>query len=162
MQLSISDQLEAFSGAAGKELVILRGAEPGRRSDRTEGLVQGVYVVFGVRQTKNPEEAMKLVDWLMNSPESANINLAERGIPANTEMLALVKPKLSRAPQQATAEFITDIKPELSGCGADRPATRRWHPGGRGHAAPPTDVLFERTEHRRCQRPSSWTRSSRT
>jgi multiple sugar transport system substrate-binding protein len=49
----------------------------------------------------------------VNSPECANINLAERGIPANTEILAQITPKLSPA-QADVAKFIADIKPELS------------------------------------------------
>ena len=46
---------------------------------------------------------MKFINWMVNSPEAANINLAERGIPANTEMLALIEPKLSKE-QQAVSK----------------------------------------------------------
>ena len=89
-----------------------------------------------------PEEAGKLINWWVNSPECANINLAERGVPANTEILAAIKPKLS--PDQAkVAKFIEDIKPEL----ADTPIAPP--PGGgkindtlQRHQ---TDVLFGRS-----------------
>ena len=63
-------------------------------------------------KTKNPEAAVALINWLVNSPDAADIDLAERGIPANTEILAAITPKLSPA-QQTVAKFITDIKPEL-------------------------------------------------
>ena len=77
-------------------------------------------------RTKNPEAAVSFINWLVNSPESANINLAERGIPANTEMLALDQPKLSKE-QQAVAKFIADIKPEHHYRDADRAAAWRGH-----------------------------------
>jgi multiple sugar transport system substrate-binding protein len=64
-------------------------------------------------RTKSPEAAGKLINWLVNSPESADINLAERGIPANTEILAGIGPKLSSA-QKSVARFIADIRPELT------------------------------------------------
>jgi multiple sugar transport system substrate-binding protein len=64
-------------------------------------------------RTKSPEETVKLINWWVNSPECADINLAERGVPPNTEILAAIKPKLSKD-QAAVAKFIEDIKPELS------------------------------------------------
>jgi multiple sugar transport system substrate-binding protein len=78
----------------------------------------------------------------VNSPECANINLAERGIPANTEILAAITPKLSPA-QQGVAKFLADIKPEL----ATPPVNA---PKGGGKLANmllryETDVLFGRT-----------------
>ena len=46
------------------------------------------------RSPRRPSVAM--INWWVNSPECANINLAERGIPANTEILAAIAPKLSQ------------------------------------------------------------------
>ena len=80
-------------------------------------------------KTKNPEAAAAWINWWVNSTDAANIDLAERGIPANTEILAAVKPKLSPA-QQTVAKFITDIKPEL-GRDPDRPTPRRRQVGRR-------------------------------
>ena len=64
-------------------------------------------------RTKNPDAAVAFINWLVNSPESADINLAERGMPANSEIQAAIEPKLSKA-QQGVQKFITDIKPELA------------------------------------------------
>ena len=94
-------------------------------------------------KTKNPEAAVAWINWFVNSPEAADIDLAERGIPANTEILAEVKPKLSPA-QQTVAKFITDIKPEL-GHDPDRPAPWRRHVGATVLFRHGTDVLFGRT-----------------
>jgi multiple sugar transport system substrate-binding protein len=63
-------------------------------------------------KSKNPEAAAAFINWWVNSTDAVDIDLAERGIPANTELLAHVKPKLSPA-QQTVAKFITEIKPEL-------------------------------------------------
>jgi multiple sugar transport system substrate-binding protein len=64
-------------------------------------------------KTKNPEAAVAVIDWWVNSVDCANICLAERGIPANAEILAAITPKLAEA-QQQVATFISDIKPELA------------------------------------------------
>ena len=47
-------------------------------------------------KTKNPDAVVGLIDWWVNSPECANINLAERGVPCNTEILAAITPKLDK------------------------------------------------------------------
>jgi multiple sugar transport system substrate-binding protein len=113
MQLSNSNQLEAYTAAAGKDLVILRlPSQTGQALER-KAWYKASQLFSASARTKNPEEAVKFINWLVNSPESANINLAERGIPANTEMLALVEPQVS-APQKAVAKFIADIEPELA------------------------------------------------
>jgi multiple sugar transport system substrate-binding protein len=63
-------------------------------------------------RTKNPDAAAAWINWWVNDPAAANIDLAERGIPANSEIQAAVLPKLSED-QQTVSKFITDIKPEL-------------------------------------------------
>ena len=64
-------------------------------------------------KTKNPDAAIAWINWFANDPEAANIDLAERGIPPNAEILAEVKPKLSAA-QQVVAKYISDIKTEVA------------------------------------------------
>jgi len=113
MQLSNSNQLEAYTAAAGKELAILRLPSLTGNATERKAWYKASMLFSASARTKNTEAAVKFINWLVNSPESANINLAERGIPANTEMLALVEPKVS-APQQAVAKFIADIEPELA------------------------------------------------
>jgi multiple sugar transport system substrate-binding protein len=93
-------------------------------------------------RTKSPEEAVAMINWWVNSPECANINLAERGIPPNTEILAGITPKLSPA-QANVAKFIADIKPELA-------TTPIAPPPGGGKigdilSRAQTDVLFGRS-----------------
>ena len=64
-------------------------------------------------KTKNPEAAIAWINWWVNSTEAVDIDKAERGIPANSELQTHIQPKLSPA-QQTVSKFITDIKPELA------------------------------------------------
>ncbi len=142
LQYGNSNQLETLTAAAGKELKILRFPSlTGKATDR-KAWYKASMLFSASSRTKSPEEAVKLINWWVNSPECAAINLAERGIPANTETLALVTPKLS-APQKAVAKFIADIKPELAATPIAPP------PGGGTVAAVllryETDVLFGRS-----------------
>jgi multiple sugar transport system substrate-binding protein len=113
MAMFWSNQVEAVNKASGGEMKVLRYPSlTGKATDR-KAWYKASMLWSASSRTKNPEEAVAMINWWVNSPESANINLAERGIPANTEILAQITPKLS--PAQATvAKFIADIKPELS------------------------------------------------
>jgi multiple sugar transport system substrate-binding protein len=64
-------------------------------------------------RTKNPEAAIAWIDWWVNSTEAADLDKAERGIPANSELQAHIEPKLSPA-QQTVSKFIADIQPEVA------------------------------------------------
>ena len=64
-------------------------------------------------KTKNPEAAIAWINWWVNSTEAVDIDKAERGIPANSELLAASSPSCPPR-RQAVAKFITDIKPELA------------------------------------------------
>jgi multiple sugar transport system substrate-binding protein len=113
MQYYNTNQLEAVDAAAGgTSMKLLRGPSlTGKAADR-KTWYKASMLWSASAKTKNPEAAVKWINWFANTPDAANIDLAERGIPANTEVLAEVKPKLSPA-QQTVAKYILDIKPEL-------------------------------------------------
>ena len=112
MQYYNSNQLEAVSAAAGEQMKMLRGpSTTGKATDR-KTWYKASMLWSASSKTKNPEAAIAWINWFANSPDAANIDLAERGIPPNSEILAEVKPKLSPA-QQAVAKYIEDIKPEV-------------------------------------------------
>jgi multiple sugar transport system substrate-binding protein len=112
MQTSNSNQLEAVSAAAGTELKILRFPSLAGKATERKAWYKASMLFSASSRSKDPKAAVAFINWLVNSPEAANANLAERGIPANTEIAALIKPKLSKV-QQTVAKFIADIKPEL-------------------------------------------------
>jgi multiple sugar transport system substrate-binding protein len=142
MQMQWSNQVEAASKAGGTEMTVLRFPSLGGKAAERKAWYKASMLWSASSRTKYPEEAVKLINWWVNSPECANINLAERGVPPNTEILAAIKSKLG--PEQAkVAKFIEDIKPEL----ADTPIAP---PPGGGKINDTlvryeTDVLFGRS-----------------
>jgi multiple sugar transport system substrate-binding protein len=142
MQYFWSNQVEAVNKAGGEEVHVLRYPSlTGKATDR-KAWYKASMLWSASSRTKYPEQAVAMINWWVNSPECANINLAERGIPPNTEILKEITPKLSPA-QASVAKFINDIKPELSGTPVAPP------PGG-GKIGDTlnryqTDVLFGRS-----------------
>jgi multiple sugar transport system substrate-binding protein len=112
MQYYNSNQLQACNAASGEKLRILRFPSlTGKATDRRAWYKASMLWSASAR-TKNPDAAAAWINWWVNDPAAANIDLAERGIPANSEIQAAVLPKLSED-QQTVSKFITDIKPEL-------------------------------------------------
>jgi multiple sugar transport system substrate-binding protein len=143
MYWSNSNQLEAISNAAGGGYVMepLRGPSmTGKATDRKTWYKASMLWCASAK-TKSPEAAIAWINWFANSPEAANIDKAERGIPPNAELQEAVKPNLSPA-QQRVLQYITDIQPEV----ANTPIAP---PPGAGTIAEKllrhgTDVLFGR------------------
>jgi multiple sugar transport system substrate-binding protein len=112
MQYYNSNQLEAVNAASGESMKLLRGPSlTGKATDR-KTWYKASMLWSASAKTKNPEAAAAWINWWINSPDAANIDKAERGIPANSELQAAVKGKLSPA-QETVQKYITDIKPEL-------------------------------------------------
>lgn len=59
-------------------------------------------------QSKNPDEAVAFLNWLINSEESNTIQLAERGVPANTEIVGTITPLVDE-PTAASLQFVNDL-----------------------------------------------------
>jgi multiple sugar transport system substrate-binding protein len=139
MYASNSNQLQAYSDAAGHELKILRGPSLAGKATERKTWYKASMLWSASSKTKNPEAAIAWINWFANTPDAANIDLAERGIPPNAEILAEVKPKLSPE-QQVVAKYIKDIKSEVGATPIAPP------PGGGTIAAVllrhGTDVLF--------------------
>jgi pectin-derived oligosaccharide transport system substrate-binding protein len=113
MQMQWSNQVEALNKASGGEMKVLRfPSVTGKATDR-KAWYKASMLWSASSRTKYPEQSVALINWWVNSPECAAFNLAERGIPANTDILAAITPKLSPA-QKTVAQFIADIKPELA------------------------------------------------
>jgi len=142
MQYMNSNQLEAVNAASKQEMSILRGPSmTGKATDR-KTWYKASMLWSASAKTKNPDAAIAWINWFANSQEAADIDRAERGIPPNSDLLAAVTPKLSKA-QQVVAKYITDIKSEVGETPIAPP------PGGGTLASVlfrhGTDVLFGRT-----------------
>jgi pectin-derived oligosaccharide transport system substrate-binding protein len=142
MYASNSNQLQAHSDAAGEERLILRGPSLAGKATERKTWYKASMLWSASAKTKNPEAATAWINWFANTPDAANIDLAERGIPPNAEILAEVTPKLSPE-QQVVAKYISDIKSEVAATPIAPP------PGGGTIAAVllrhGTDVIFGKT-----------------
>jgi multiple sugar transport system substrate-binding protein len=142
MQYQNSNQLLAVSNAAGQKIDMLRPPSLAGKATERRGWYKASMLWSASARTENPEAAVAWINWFANTPDAAGIDLAERGIPPNAEVLAEVKSKFSPE-QQVVAKFIEDIKPEVGNTPIAPP------PGG-GTIAElltrhGTDVLFGRT-----------------
>jgi multiple sugar transport system substrate-binding protein len=142
MQYQNSNQLLAVSNAAGEKIEMLRPPSLAGKATERKGWYKASMLWSASAKTKNPEAAIAWINWFANTPDAASIDLAERGIPANAEVLAAVKSKFSPE-QQVVAKFITDIKTEVGNTPIAPP------PGG-GTIAEllsrhGTDVIYGRT-----------------
>jgi multiple sugar transport system substrate-binding protein len=113
LALSNSNQLEAITAAAGTDLSMLRYPTIAGNSAERKAWYKASMLWSASARTKNPDAAVAFISWLVNSPDAANILLAERGMPANSEMQTAIKPKLSKV-QQTVQTFLNDIQPELA------------------------------------------------
>ncbi len=141
LAVSNSNQLEAINAASGEQMAMLRlPSLTGKATDR-KAWYKASMLWSASAKSKNPEAAVAFISWWVNSTEAADLDKAERGIPANSELQAHIQPKLSPA-QQQVSKFIADIEPELA-------STPIAPPPGGGTLVEVmfrnvTDVLFER------------------
>src|SRR5215207_2720837 len=118
LSASNSNQLEAISDSAkgvtgGKLMEMLRFPSLTGKATERKAWYKASMLWSASARTKNPDAAVAWINWFANDPAAANIDLAERGIPPNTELLAEITPKLSEA-QQVVAKYIGDIQPEVA------------------------------------------------
>ena len=106
-EFSNSNQLTAMQKAApeGTEIGITTWPAPDPK--KSDYLKSSQFFSVG-SDAKNPEEAVKLLNWLINSSEANNILLGERGIPAPANIAEEVAPQLSEIDQKVTA-FVNDV-----------------------------------------------------
>ena len=88
MQYYNSNQLEAVSAAAGQQLKMLRGPSLAGKATERKTWYKASMLWSASAKTKNPDAAIAWINWFANYPEAADIDLAERGIPPNAEVLA--------------------------------------------------------------------------
>lgn len=112
MSMYWSNQLEAASAASGADITILRFPSLAGDALERKAWYKASMLWSASARTEHPEESVAFINWLINSPESGGIELAERGIPANTEVAASIESQLSPN-QQTVLTFINDIVPEL-------------------------------------------------
>ncbi|SKC46034.1 ABC transporter substrate-binding protein [Krasilnikoviella flava] len=135
-----SNQLGALSDASGHELELLR--LPGESEFDRTGMYFKPAMYYSISaKTEHPQESAKLVDFLLNDPEVAKLQLTDRGLPANESVREGILPELTAADQKV-ADFMADLEPDI----VDNPAVP---PNGANEIQDimiriNTEVLFER------------------
>lgn len=107
-----SNQIEALEVSAGRPFQILRFPSIDGDAMARQAWYKASMLWSVSARSANPEAAVAFINWMMNSTESGEIGLAERGMPPNTEVAAAIQDKLSETQQRVSA-FITEIVPEL-------------------------------------------------
>src|SRR5690606_17717419 len=91
-----SNQLGALSDASGHDLELLR--LPGESQFERTGMYFKPAMYYSISaRTEHPEESAKFVDFLLNDPEVAALQLTDRGLPANQSVREAILPELTAA-----------------------------------------------------------------
>jgi multiple sugar transport system substrate-binding protein len=106
-----SNQLGALSTAAGADLELLR--LPGESQYERTGMYFKPAMYYSISATtEHPEESAKFVDFLLNDPEVAALQLTDRGLPSNLSVRESILGDLEAADQRM-AEFMSDLEDEI-------------------------------------------------
>jgi multiple sugar transport system substrate-binding protein len=106
-----TNELPALTAGAGHDLQFLQF--PSEKGDGKTGMYLKPAMFWAVSSDcESPKEAALFINWLINSPDAANIIKADRGLPVNTELREQIAPQLDAAGQAAVA-FVEKITPNL-------------------------------------------------
>ncbi|WP_278236403.1 extracellular solute-binding protein [Isoptericola sp. AK164] len=106
-----TNQLGALSAASGHELELLR--MPGESEFERTGMYFKPAMFYSVAEdTEHPEAAAKFVDFLVNDPEVAQLQLTDRGLPSNLSVRESIEGQLEAADARV-AEFMADLESDI-------------------------------------------------
>lgn len=112
MQFDWSNQLTALRQASGAPLELMRA--PGESHGVESGMWLQASQSYGIySESEHPEEAAMLIDFLVNSPEAGSYIKADRGLPANSEVLEAITPELDED-TAVQADFIAEVGDEVN------------------------------------------------
>jgi len=118
-----SNQIVALDADTGQNMQLLRWpTQTGNLADLDMWLKSSMYLSIA-KNTQHADAALKLVEFLENDVDANKILGAERGIPANSDVLAAVAPTLD-ASNQKVVDFMNLVAPNLG------PANGLPGPGG--------------------------------
>lgn len=113
MKFGWSNLLTAYSEAAGQEMIML--LPPGESNHEGPGMwLQASQLWTISANTEFPEASAKLLDFMVNSTEVADILGANRGIPANPEIREHLSADLTTV-QQTEFDFIERVSEHVDG-----------------------------------------------
>lgn len=108
-----SNQLTAMKAAAPEGVEIGISTWPAENPSAANYLKPSQF--FSVSSdSKNPEEAVKVLNYLLNSVECNEVLLGERGVPASTEVAATISPLMDDISQQVITYINNVVTPNSS------------------------------------------------
>jgi len=118
-----SNQIVALDSDTGQNMKLLRWpTQTGNVADLNMWLKSSMYLSIS-KNTQHADAALKLVEFLLNDVDANTVLGVERGVPANSDVLAAVAPTLN-ASNQKVVDFMNLVKPNLG------PANGLPGPGG--------------------------------
>lgn len=102
-----SNMLTAFQSAAPEGTEIALMTIPTADPQKSSYLKPSMYFSVSAN-TKDPDAAVALLNYLINSEDCNDILLGERGVPASTVIADSLKDKVSETDQKAMA-YVTDV-----------------------------------------------------
>lgn len=106
-----TNQVGGLEELVGGELLLMR--VPGETSGAQPGLYLKPAMFWAAgAETGDKETVGKLIDFLLNSDESIDLTLTDRGLPANLEQRERILPSLPEADKKG-ADFIAELTPDL-------------------------------------------------
>lgn len=112
-----SNLLAAYQSAAQEGIEIGMTTVPSENPKKSNYLKPSMLFSISAT-TRNPEEAVKLLNYLINSSDFYSIMLADRGIPASAKIAAEIQTKLSKEDQTVTDYVNQVVTPNCSPLGA--------------------------------------------
>jgi len=102
-----SNQLTAVQNAAPEGVTIGMTTWPSPDPKKSGYLKSSQFFSIGAH-TKNPDEAVKVLNYLVNSSDANNILLGERGVPASSKIAQELSPKMD-AINQEIIRYINEV-----------------------------------------------------
>ncbi|QBI55007.1 ABC transporter substrate-binding protein [Streptomonospora litoralis] len=108
-----TNQLGTMEETSGRDLELLRF--PGESASAQAGTFFKPAMFYSISAgTEHPEEAATFVDFLLNDKKAAELILADRGLPANTDLREQLMDQLPEADAES-AEFLNEIEGDVAG-----------------------------------------------
>ena len=107
-----TNQLSALSADAKAPLELRR--MPGESQAAKPGMFLKPAMFWSISsRSKHPKEAAQFVNFLINDPQAAKLQLSDRGLPINTQLRSQITGELSPADQKSES-FVNEISPTLA------------------------------------------------
>lgn len=109
-----TNQLESVRTATGHDDITLLRPPSQSGAAKDNGLFLKASMFWSISaRSKQPEQAAQLVNFLVNDPKAAEIQLFNRGVPSDPEVLAAMQSGLT-ATDKDVAAFLDEVEPDLS------------------------------------------------